>query len=141
MEHYRKLERMYAAAPVNGWYAPELHVSEGMAEIKMPLRSEFHHSAGAVHGSLYFKALDDATFFAANSLVPAHFVLTAHVELELLRPVVSGALIARGQVTGEDERRIYAKGELFDEENNLLAVGKGQFARSKIPLTPDVHYR
>ena len=44
-------------------------------------------------------------FLLPNSLVPAHFVLTAHFELELLRPVVSGALIARGQVTGEDERR------------------------------------
>ena len=141
MEHYRKLERMYASAPVNGWFAPKLSIDEGKAEIRMPLREEFHHSAGAVHGSLYFKALDDATFFAANSLVHGYFVLTARFELDLLRPVVLGTLIARANVTGEDERRIYATGELFDEEENLLAVGKGSFARSKIPLTPDVHYK
>ena len=132
---------MYASAPVNGWFAPQLSIDEGKAEIKMPLREEFHHSAGAVHGSLYFKALDDATFFAANSLVHDHFVLTAHFEIDLLKPVVRGIVIARAQVTGEDERRIYATGELFDEDNNLLAVGKGSFARSKIPLTPDVHYK
>ena len=132
---------MYAAAPVNAWFAPELYIEEGKAEIRLPLREEFHHSAGAVHCSLYFKALDDATFFAANSLVPNHFVLTAHFELDLLRPVVLGTLVARAEVTGEDDRRIYATGELFDDDKNLIAVGKGSFARSKVPLTPEVHYR
>ena len=34
-EHYRKLERMYAGAPVNAWYAPELTVSDGRAELRM----------------------------------------------------------------------------------------------------------
>jgi acyl-coenzyme A thioesterase PaaI-like protein len=36
-----------------------------------------HHSIHAVHGSVYFKALDDAAFFAVNSLVEDVFVLTA----------------------------------------------------------------
>ena len=140
LEHYRKLERMYAAAPINAWFAPVLKVGNGEAEIQLPLRKDFHHSAGAVHGSLYFKALDDATFFAANSLVQDTFVLTAHFEIDLLRPVVLGNLIARAKVTGEDDRRIYAAGELFDEQGVLLARGKGDFAKSKIPLTPQVHY-
>ena len=26
-EHYRKLERMYAGAPVNAWYRPQLTVA------------------------------------------------------------------------------------------------------------------
>ena len=34
------------------------------------------HAAGAVHGSYYFKVLDDACYFAANSLVSDVFVLT-----------------------------------------------------------------
>lgn len=131
---------MYDAAPVNKWFAPVLKVGAGEAEITLPLRPEFHHSAGAVHGSLYFKALDDATFFAANSLVAETFVLTAHFELDLLQPVVMGNLIARAKVTGEDDRRIYAEGELFNDDGDLLARGKGDFARSKIPLTPQVHY-
>jgi uncharacterized protein (TIGR00369 family) len=139
-EHFRKLERMYAAAPVNGWFAPTLTVSDGAAEVRIPLRPEFHHAAGAVHGSVYFKALDDATFFAASSLVREVFVLTAHFQMDLLRPVVAGELRAVGKVTENGERRIIAEGELFDAEGNLVARGKGSFARSKIPLTRAVHY-
>jgi len=89
---------------------------------------------------VYLKALDDATFFAANSLVREVFVLTAHFQIDLLRPVVAGELRAVAKVTESSERRITAEGELFDAEGNLVARGKGSFARSKIPLTPAVHY-
>lgn len=139
-EHFRKLERMYAAAPVNVWFAPTLTVSDGAAEVRIPVRAEFHHAAGAVHGSVYFKALDDATFFAASSLVGGVFVLTANFQIDLLRPVVAGELRAVAKVTESNERRITAEGELFDAEGNLIARGKGSFARSKIPLTPALHY-
>ena len=140
-EHFRRLERMYASAPINRWFAPVLTVSSGAAEVLIPLRPEFHHAAGATHGAVYFKALDDATFFAANSLVKDVFVLTASFELELLRPVVAGTFRAVARVTERGERRIVAEGELFDGDGNLVARGKGRFARSAIALSPAVHYR
>ena len=34
------------------------------------------HAAGAGHGTIYFKMLDDAAFYAANSMVEEQFVLT-----------------------------------------------------------------
>ncbi|HEX8793378.1 MAG TPA: PaaI family thioesterase [Polyangiaceae bacterium] len=138
--HFRKLERMYAAAPINAWFGPTLSVAEGAAEIRIPLRSEFHHAAGAVHGAVYFKALDDATFFAASSVVQEVFVLTAHFEIDLLRPVVAGELRAVARVTERGERRILAEGDLFDGEGNIVARGRGSFAKSKIPLTPALNY-
>jgi len=141
MEHFRKLERMYASAPINKWFAPKLRVEQGKAEVRIPLRPDFHHAAGAAHGTLYFKAMDDATFFAANSTVEDVFVLTAKFELELLRPVATGEMCAKAHVTGEDERRIYCSVDLFDSEDQLIGRGKGEFARSKMPLTPEVHYR
>ena len=67
-EHYSNLESMYAAAPVNSIYEPVMEVSEGQATIEIELSEKYHHSAGGVHGSVYFKMLDDAAFFAANSL-------------------------------------------------------------------------
>jgi uncharacterized protein (TIGR00369 family) len=138
--HFRKLERMYAAAPINAFFRPWLRVGSGEAELRIPLRSDFHHAAGATHGSVYFKALDDATFFAANSIVTDVFVLTARFELDLLRPVVSGEVRAVAKVTERSGRRIVAQGELFDGEGNLIARGRGEFARSKTPLGPAVHY-
>ena len=131
---------MYEQAPVNGWYSPQLHIDEGTSELVMEMRPEYHHSAGAVHGSLYFKALDDATFFAANSLVMDSFVLTAKFETEFLKPIVSGQMRAFAKVTEQTERRIFAEGELYDSEGTLIGRGKGSFAISKIPLTPDVGY-
>jgi uncharacterized protein (TIGR00369 family) len=139
-DHFRKLERMYAAAPINAWFKPTLVVSAGAAEVRIPVRPDFHHAAAAVHGAVYFKALDDATFFAASSVVDDVFVLTAHFELDLLRPVVAGELRAVAKVTEQGERRIFAEGELFDAEGNVLARGRGSFARSKIALTPAMHY-
>jgi len=141
MEHHRKLERMYAAAPINEYFAPRLRIEHGAAEIQIDVRPDFHHAAGAMHGVVYFKALDDATFFAANSLVDDVFVLTAGFEIEFLKPVVDGTIFARARVTGEEDRRIVAVGELFDSDKRLVGRGTGRFARSKLRLTPDVHYR
>ena len=40
-DHYRKLERMYASAPINRFFRPELHVREGEAELVMPVRASW----------------------------------------------------------------------------------------------------
>jgi uncharacterized protein (TIGR00369 family) len=131
---------MYATAPINEYFKPQLKIERGKAEIRIQVRDDFHHSAGAMHGVVYFKALDDATFFAANSLVEDYFVLTAHFELDFLRPVATGEIRALATVTGEDTRRITADGQLFDGDGNLVGRGTGTFARSRIPLSPEVQY-
>ncbi len=59
-EHHRKLERLYAAAPTNVYYRPIISVGAGVAEIQIDVRADFFHAAAAVHGSVYFKLLDDA---------------------------------------------------------------------------------
>ncbi len=140
MNHMRKLEKMYAHAPCNEYFAPRLTLSKGKAEIRIKVRPDFHHAAGSMHGVVYFKALDDATYFAANSLVDDVFVLTARFEIEFLRPVSSGEVLASAQVTGDDGRRIEATGELFDETGRLVGRGTGYFARSRVPLSEGSHY-
>ena len=75
-EHYRKLERMYHGAAINEYFRPALRVRDGQAEVEIPIRPDFFHAAAAIHGSIYFKALDDAAFFAVNSVVEDVFVLT-----------------------------------------------------------------
>lgn len=134
-EHFRSLEKMYMGAPTNTHFQPTLHISHGKAEVRIKVKPDFFHAAGAVHGAYYFKALDDATFFAVNSTVKDVFVLTATFELSLLRPVVSGELIAKASVTGAEGNRIIATGELFDSDGKLVAKGKGKFAKSKMLLS------
>ncbi len=139
--HYRKLERMYLAAPTNEYYRPAIHITDGGAEVRIAVRHEFFHAGNAVHGSVYFKALDDATFFAANSVIEDVFVLTVSFNLYLLRPVSEGEIIARGRLVSRSKRLLVAEGILTDERDREIARGTGTFMPSAIPLTAEIGYR
>ena len=53
----------------------------------------------ALHGSGYFKLLDDAAFFAAQAKDDEHFIFTTSFNTFIVRPVSPGtALVARGKV-------------------------------------------
>lgn len=139
-EHFRRLERMYLSAPVNDYYNPRLTVEEGRARLRFDVRPEFFHAANAVHGSVYFKALDDAAFFAVNSMVEDVFVLTVTFNVEFLRPVTGGTLTAEGRVLHTSTRLYAGESELRDDHGNLVALGRGTFLPSAIALTPEVGY-
>src|SRR5690242_18913222 len=141
-DHFRRLERMYASAPINEFFAPRLHIPEaGVAELRMVIRPDFHHAAHAAHGAVYFKALDDATFFAANSIVEDVFVLTVSFNLYLTRPVADGEVIARGRVVSRSKRLYLADGTIEDARGREIARGSGAFMPSTIPLSDDIGYR
>ncbi len=138
--HYRKLENMYHAAPCNAYYTPKLTISEGAAEIIIPIKESLYHPGGAVHGSAYFKALDDAAFFSVNSLVEDVFVLTASFNLYFIRPIASGEMKAIGKVVSATGHQYIAEAVLHDSKGREIARGSGVFVRSKIALTPTVGY-
>lgn len=139
--HYEKLARMYASAPVNASYAPTLVVRAGEAEVSFAVGPSLHHAAGAVHGAVYFKALDDAAFFAAQSCVRDVFVLTVSFNLYLVRPVVAGTVRAVGRVTHQSRRLLVAESVLTDARGRELARGSGSFLKSTTPLTEEIGYR
>jgi uncharacterized protein (TIGR00369 family) len=139
-EHHRRLERLYAAAPVSRWYGATIAIADGRAEVRIRVRPEFHHAANAVHGSVYFRALDDAAFFAANSRVRDTFVLTVSYTVHFVRPVTSGELRAVGRLVHASGRLFLAEAELLDEAGQLLGRGSGVFTRSSIPLDPAIGY-
>ena len=139
-EHFRKLERMYVRAPINRFYEPVIRISEGRAEITMPMKPDFFHAANAVHGSVYFKALDDSAFFAANSLVPDVFVLTVTYTVYFTRPISEGEMRARGRVVHRSKNLIIADAELMDSSDRQIARGSGTFMRSQIALSPAIGY-
>ena len=69
--------------------------------LDLPIFESYHHPLGAVHGSVTFKALDDAAFFAANSLIEDVFVLTTNFNLHFERPVSEGTIHAEGEVVND----------------------------------------
>ena len=63
--HFRKLERMYLSAPVNNqvYKGITIAISNEKAELSLKIEEKYFHAANAIHGSVYFKMLDDAAFF------------------------------------------------------------------------------
>jgi len=131
---------MYASAPVNKYFAPSMQVSEGKADVTIQVRPDFFHAAKAVHGVVYFKLLDDAAFFAVNSLVHDVFVLTVSFNIYMTRPVSAGELKASGRVVHRARRFFLAESELVNGKGQEIARGSGVFMRSTIVLSPELGY-
>ncbi len=140
--HYRALERLYAAAPINRLFDSELTVTgPGSARIRFELDERHFHAAGAVHGTSYFKMLDDAAFYAANSLVTDRFLLTTAFNLLFTRPLKAGPVIAEGKWVSGQRRVFVAEARLLDASGEEAARGTGTFMRSHIPLAGLLGYR
>lgn len=138
--HYRALEKMYLAAPINRIFNPQIKVSKKRAEIEIMIDRAWFHSAGAVHGSVYFKMLDDAAFFAANSIVPEYFVLTALFTTRLTRPVSSGSMRSIGRVVKGAGSKIIAEAAVFNAQGEKIGSGEGTFLQSNLLLKDALGY-
>jgi len=140
--HFRALESLYAAAPINKLFTSTLEIpAAGISRIHFTLDERYFHAAGAAHGTSYFKMLDDAAFYAANSLVTDRFLLTTAFNLFLTKPLKEGPVIAEGRwISGQ--RRVYvAEARLIDATGEEAARGTGTFMRSRIPLAGLPGYR
>ena len=140
IQHYRKLENMYHNHPLNNFYNAKLSISENNSEIILPIQDTFHHAASAVHGSVYWKLLDDSAFFAVNSIVKDVFVLTASFTIYLLSPISSGTLIAKGKLVSSTKSQFIAESVLVNDLGEQLARGSGVYIRSKLKLAAKMGY-
>ena len=140
--HFRALEHLYSSAPVNALFQSQLEIIEaGRARIIFEAQERYFHAAGATHGTLYFKMLDDAAFYAANSLVSDRFLLTTGFNLHFTKPLREGRVIAEGKWISGKRRVFIAEAHLMDEEGDEIGRGTGTFMRSHIALSGLDGYR
>jgi uncharacterized protein (TIGR00369 family) len=139
--HFRKLERMYLSAPCNEYYQPQITISHGACELVIPVKRDFFHAANAVHGSVYFKALDDAAYFAVNSLVKDVFVLTVSFNVHFLRPISDGEMRALGKAFFSSRELSWGESIIYDSKDREIARGSGMFAAAKVKLSPEIGYK
>jgi uncharacterized protein (TIGR00369 family) len=140
-EHYRKLENMMHTAPIVKLTGARVKISHAYSEMTIPVEEKLFHAAGALHGCIYFLALDNAAFFAANSLVEDVFVLTVNFNIYLTKPVSNGRIRAIGKVINTAKNQFIADSVLYDSEDKEIARGSGIFVKSKIKLTPEIGYK
>ena len=140
-DHFTKLENMMHSAPFMQWSGARVSIAKGEARITLPIRRDFHHAAGAMHGALYFLALDNAAFFAVNSLVEDVFVLTTSFTTYITRLVSEGVVTAFGKVVNRNRTQFIAESVLCDSNEREIARANGIFVRSKVPLSEEIGYQ
>lgn len=134
--HYRALERLYASAPVNSLFNSRLEITgKGISRLTFAVTKDVYHAAGAAHGTIYFKMLDDAAFYAANTLATDTFLLTTSFNLHFTKPVREGEVVAEGKWVSGKRRVMVAESRLVDAEGEEIGRGTGTFMRSRIPLS------
>jgi len=140
--HLRALEALYASAPINRMFESRLTLPEaGRSEIRFSVSPDTFHAAAAAHGTLYFKMLDDAAFYAANGLVSDRFLLTTAFNLHFTKPMRSGEARAEGRWVSGKRRVFVAEARIIDCEGEECARGTGTFMRSHIALSGLDGYR
>ena len=140
--HFRALESLYRSAPVNRLFASEIDLPEaGLARIRFEVSEEHFHAAGAAHGTLYFKMMDDAAFYACNSLVSDRFLLTTAFNLNFTKPLKAGPVTAEGRGVSGKRRVFVGEARLIARDGEEAARGTGTFMRSHIALSSLAGYK
>jgi len=140
--HFRALESLYRAAAINALFDSRIEIAEpGLARIRFEVAPDTFHAAGAAHGTLYFKMMDDAAFYACNSMVSDRFLLTTAFNLVFTRPLKAGPVIAEGRWVSGRRRVFVGEARLILPDGEEAARGTGTFMRSHIPLSSLSGYR
>ena len=134
--HFKKLEKIYLNANLNNviYSNTEIIISKNYSEIKMPIKEDYFHALNAIHGSVYFKMLDDAAFFAAQSVVEDYMLLTANFNISFKMPVTDGWIKSKGKLLSVSKQEINAEAKMYNSKNEIVAFGNGIFKKSKISI-------
>ena len=140
--HLRALESLYRSAPINGAFRSDIEIPEpGLARIRFEVGPDTFHAAGAAHGTIYFKMMDDAAFYACNAMVSDRFLLTTAFNLVFTRPLKEGPVIAEGRWISGRRRVFVGEARLLLPDGEEAARGTGTFMRSHIALSGLAGYR
>ena len=142
-DHFRKLERMYLAAPVNQEHYPSstIRIDPGSCEIRLEVDESYFHGGKALHGSVYFKLMDDACYFAVASSITDRFLVTSEFSLQFTRPVFEDTLICKAEFTGKDDNQYFARAILYNREKKVVGKGEGIFVKSRLEISSEYGYR
>ncbi|AUC93961.1 phenylacetic acid degradation protein [Bradyrhizobium sp. SK17] len=98
----------------------------GEVELRMPWRDDLTQYAGHLHAGMIAALLDTACGFAAASIVGS--VTASHFSMNCLRPAVGRCLVAKGTTLRAGRRQVFARAELFaeNEQGELSLVATGE---------------
>ena len=141
--HFRKLTNMYLGTKVNTqiFDTTECKIELEKATIALMISDKYFHALGAIHGTVYFKLLDDSAYFAAQSMVEDSFLLTTSFQTNIVRPANQGKITAVGKLKFKSKNLFIGESTIYNEEGKEIAFGTGHFMRSKISLQEKIGYK
>tara|TARA_R110001592_G_scaffold363221_3_gene681688 strand:- start:80202 stop:80639 length:438 start_codon:yes stop_codon:yes gene_type:complete len=102
----------------------------GNVTYSMPITSQHESSPGVLHGGVMAAFMDAVMGVASLSLATEKDELVSTVEFKLnfLKPVFVGDVLrGEGKVRKAGKRLYVTEGEIFDQNNELVALGQGTF--------------
>lgn len=136
-KHYKRLEQIYLSAPITHEIYPgtTIKITNEKAEITSTVLNKHCHIGGTLHGSGYFRMLDDAAYFAVSSVVHDYFIYTVSFNINIVRPVLPGKVRAVGKVKFKSKNLYIADATLYNDVDTVIAFGIGNFMKSKNSLS------
>tara|TARA_B100001989_G_C24383647_1_gene385598 strand:+ start:309 stop:758 length:450 start_codon:yes stop_codon:yes gene_type:complete len=127
----KELLHNYLNHPMHTGLNLSVQQDNGTARVSMVVNPNICNLVGTLHGSFYFKLMDDACFFAAISLNHHHFVATANFNIHYFLPVSKGKLSAIAKVINHDKNKYVCDCDIVDEDKHFCGHGSGLFVAPK----------
>ena len=124
---HQEVVALNATARLNRLAGFEVTVAaDGTAEIVMPWNDELTQYAGHLHAGMIAALLDTVCGFAVVTI--AARVTASHFSMNCLKPAVGRRFVAKGTIVRAGRKQIFAKAELFAEDEQgtraLIATGE-----------------
>jgi uncharacterized protein (TIGR00369 family) len=108
-----------------------LSLSQGSAELKIPIKADLKQQHGFVHGGVISYAADNALTYAGGSAL-GEGVVTSEFKINYVRPAMGEFLIARASVVHAGKNQAVCRCEVYFSDKGterLCATAQGTIAR------------
>jgi uncharacterized protein (TIGR00369 family) len=103
-----------------------VYLEKGLARMKMKVKEEFINPNNVCHGGISFSLLDTAMGMSIRTF--GKEITTIEMNLNYLYPAnENDILMAIGRVIKNGSRIVVCEGELYNQDNKLLAKSRGSF--------------
>ena len=129
-ENQKKAIALFAKAPMKKTFNMELtYNDQDQAVFNMPYDEKFCHALGSIHGGVLSTLLDNAGWFTVQPFYE-NWINTIDLQVQMLLPTSKKNLRSTASIVKQGKKIAFAKMELRDEDNALIATGTATFAVS-----------
>ena len=106
-------------------FGMQFRYSDDSCEVSMNVRDYMLNGKGALHGGLIAFMMDSSMGHLLKSL--SHHSATINLEIQYMRPVVSGEIFATSKVLKKGKNVSFLSSDLRDQKGNHIAVASATF--------------